>query len=108
MSSVTLSVLATGVTAHMTDLQQQVIEACSERARTASELVETYGVTRWNIYQMARRGYLRNIGHDHGSARYVAGGTPMKPPVRKTKPQWDAGNAIVQATSIWHYAERLR
>lgn len=109
MFSATVSVLATGATAHMTDLQKQVIEACAEKSRTAAELCEMFCITRWNVYQMARRGYLRNIGHDHGSAKYAAGEDKPKPVDRKPKkPQWDANQAIVQATSVWHYAERLR
>lgn len=95
--------------AHMTDIQLQVIEACKERARTAAELCEAFGVTRWYIYTLSKRGFLRNVGHDHGSAKYAAGEPKPKPVDRRPKkPQWDAGQAIVQATSVWHYAERLK
>lgn len=92
----------------MTDLQKQVIEACAEKSRTAAELCEMFCITRWNVYQMARRGYLRNIGHDHGSARYVASNEPLKHIPRPKVVKWSTQDAIVQATSVWHYAERLR
>lgn len=102
------SVLAFGVAANMTDLQKQVIEACTDKARTAAELCEMFCITRWNVYQMARRGYLTNIGHDHGSAKYKAADKP-KPAAPKPRPvKWSTQDAIVQASSVWHYAERLK
>lgn len=109
MFPVMTSALAIGEAANMTDLQKQVIEACADKSRTAAELCEMFCITRWNVYQMARRGYLRNIGHDHGSAKYAAGEDKPKPVEPKPKkPQWTTQDAIVQATSVWHYAERLK
>lgn len=102
------SALATGVAAHMTDLQKQVIEACADKARTAAELCEMFCITRWNVYQMARRGYLTNIGHDHGSAKYKAAEQPKPPKPAPRKVKWSTQDAIVQASSVWHYAERLK
>ena len=89
--------------------QQQVIEACKEQARTAAELCQEFGVTRFGIYGMCKRGLLRKVGQDQASARYSAGEEAPKPVERKTqKPQWDTQQAIKQASSVWHYAQRMK
>jgi hypothetical protein len=93
----------------MTDMQQKVIAACKEKARTAAELVDAFGVSRWYVYQLSRRGFLKNVGNDHNSAIYVASETQPKTVNREPKnPRWKPQNAIEQVTSIWHYAERLK
>lgn len=93
----------------MTDTQQKVIKACREKACTSSELVEAFGVTRWYIYQLAKRGFLKNVGAHQGVAMYAASDEPPKPIDRSPKgPQWVEQKAIIQASSVWHYAERLK
>jgi len=94
----------------MTDLQQRVIAACEEKACSAAELVDAFGVSRWYVYQLAKRGFLKNISNDHSAAQYVAVENPKKETKHTPRVQrkWKPQAALQQAPSIWHYAERLK
>ena len=104
------SAQAFGVAANMTDLQQRVIAACEEKACSAAELVDAFGVSRWYVYDLARKGILKNVTDSHECARYIATGErkkedPKHPPRHR---RWRIQAAILQVPSIWHYAERLK
>jgi len=87
----------------MTDMQQQVIAACTEKARSASELAELLGVSKRYVYALAKQGVLKNDTALH--AKYIAASEPKQPP-RHLK--WRVNEEILQVPSIWHYAERLK
>lgn len=87
--------------------QQSVIDYCNE-PRTAAEISSVLDVTRWYIYQMCRRGLLKNVGHIQSSARYVSTQERPKPKQKKQDPKWTTQTAIIQASSVWNYAERLK
>lgn len=87
--------------------QQAVIDYCNE-PRTAAEISSVLDVTRWYIYQMCRRGMLKNVGLIQSSARYVAAQERPKRKPRKENPKWTTQTAIIQASSVWNYAERLK
>lgn len=85
--------------------QQSVIDYCNE-PRTAAEICGVLDVTRWYIYQMCRRGLLKNVGLIQSAARYVA--AQDKPKTKKQDPKWTTQTAIIQASSVWNYAQRLK
>lgn len=104
------SAQALGVAANMTDLQHKVIAACEEKACSAAELVDAFGVSRWYVYDLARKGILKNVTDSHECARYIATGErkkedPRYPPRHR---KWRIQAAILQVPSIWHYAERMK
>lgn len=87
--------------------QQSVIDYCNE-PRTAAEICGVLDVTRWYIYQMCRRGLLKNVGHIQSAARYVATQERPRPKAKREVPKWTTQTAIIQASSVWNYAQRLK
>jgi transposase-like protein len=87
----------------MTETQQQVVAACKEKARSASELAELFGVSKRYVYALAQQGVLKS--DPELRAKYIAASEPKQPP-RHLK--WRANEEILQVPSIWHYAERLK
>jgi hypothetical protein len=107
MFSATTSAQASGAAASMTETQQQVVAACKEKARTASELADLLGVSKRYVYALAQQGVLKNDTERHTCAKYTAASEPKpKQPPRHLK--WRAKEEILQVPSIWHYAERLK
>jgi hypothetical protein len=89
----------------VTSTQQSVIDFCHQ-PRTASEISSVLGVSRWYIYKMCSRGYLQNVGHIQSAAKYVS--ADYTPQAKRQKPKWTTQTAVLQVSSVWHYAERLK
>lgn len=93
----------------MNEQQKEIWEFC-KTSKTAAEISAVFGVTRWYVYQLAKRGYLKNVSEDHSAGRYVAIAEPKKQ-IQKTAVvhrKWKPQTALLQVPSIWHYAERLK
>lgn len=86
---------------------QQIVDFC-DTPKSAQEICHALGTTRWMVYQAAKRGHLKSLGADQSQIRYVASEKSVAARKGKEKqPVRGIDTAILQVSSIWHYAQRL-
>ena len=95
----------------MTDsMTQQIVDFC-KTPKTAQEICEALNTTRWMVYQCTKRSRLRKIGADQSQIKYVANTqldtTRKFKETRKPRTVQSVDTAILQVSSIFHYAQRL-